>query len=403
MRLLALKRGREKLRRQHEVERLLRRAEQRCVLAERGGGDRRRPATSMRHERFVEGRFERWPGRHGGCPGRDRRRRRARDRARSRAPRCRGRGRRRPRATAADSSAAPVAAAASTRTAKPRGSAGARRRSSACERAAVDLEIPAPGGAARAAELGAPERHVAELAALALRSGERLPVDDEHPADPDLDGEVEHDAGAGGRASPRLGEAGQRRVVAGRERKAAQRPRYERAEIDLAPAERRGLDDPSSPTRCPLPRRRPPRRGPPRHGAARRGHARTSASVAAGVRERRPTADSTIRPPSSIAATRQPGWAISTASTTGPLGCGRSSPDGRPRRPAWTGACSVTRLRARSRAVISVVELVLRPSVSATCDLEIPGRSCTRRRTASAPAARRSAAIPGWWRLVIRC
>ena len=116
-----------------------------------------------------------------------------------------------------------------------------RARASARPSTSRSQQPEAPQGQRR---LRVPERQVPELASLALGTGDRLPVDDEDAADADLDREVENDARILRRSAARLGEACERRVVAGGEWEAAERARYEGAEVDVAPPQRCGLHEP---------------------------------------------------------------------------------------------------------------------------------------------------------------
>ncbi len=256
------------------------------------------------------------------------------------------------------------------------------------ESTAVHLEIPAPGGTTGTPEVQASERHVTELAAFASGADERLPVDHDDAADTDLDREIEdetlHPPPPHGvpRQGPRASRRCRRRTGAREGRRARGRGGRPRASAAWRPA---GAGFPR-----PFPRSTPRSRG---HAgrvrrAARPEPRRISARVASGARARRPSCARTMRPPNSTAATRQPPCAISIAHTTGPSGCGSRRPEGRPRCRDCSGACSTSSSRVRSRAVISVVELLLIRRMRATSDRETPGRSWTRRRTASAPAAR---------------
>ena len=103
----------------------------------------------------------------------------------------------------------PRASTASSR--RDRASAGwpASARSSAL----ADLGLPAADRAAAARASGRVDRHVADLAGVAGRAGQRAPVDDQAAADADLARHVQHVVDADGRAAavPRRGRPGRRR------------------------------------------------------------------------------------------------------------------------------------------------------------------------------------------------
>ena len=82
------------------------------------------------------------------------------------------------------------------------------------ERRAVDGGVPAAEGAAAAALAGIAERHVPELAGGPGRARDRTAGFDDGPADAVRDVQVQHRAGSEAGGAPRLGDAGQGRVVA---------------------------------------------------------------------------------------------------------------------------------------------------------------------------------------------
>ena len=113
-----------------------------------------------------------------------------------------------------------------------------RRAQAAGERPAVDLRAPAPRRPARAGARRVAEGEVAVLPRRAVRPQVRAAVEQQRPAEPDLDGEVERRARAGGRAGAGLGHPGERRVVADLQRHGVGAQRGgDRAEVDGVPGQ----------------------------------------------------------------------------------------------------------------------------------------------------------------------
>ena len=264
---------------------------------------------------------------------------------------------------------------------------------SAGERATIHLEVPAAGRTAGAAEAERAERHVAELATLTLRPDERLPVDHEDAADSHLDREVEHDAGARCRAAARLGEARERCIVSCGEREARERsgtsPRGRHPASSSVAAWRSRLPETVPETDTPIAEAR----------------CRTSAPwSSATLRRCRPGRHPASRPPAhGIARSARPARRLRPASpvrdldgdTSGPSGCGTGG-----RRAARAGRPVRAPLRQQAAPPQPCGDLGRRaaahPEERATSARETPGRSWTRRSTASAPAARWSAPCPEW-------
>ena len=232
-----------------------------------------------------------------------------------------------------------------------------------------------------------------ELPGLAECAEQRSASDEQHAADPNLDREVEHDRDARGDAAPRLGQAGERRVVPGYERHVPERRGHHPGEIDVAPPKRCALHEPFADDGAGD--REGNRRGavadesmeilerPADHPKRGLG---LSGAPAVSLRDPTPAKLHGGSTPAGVRDLR--------GEPTGPSGWATSRPDGRPRLPVSAGATSARSARSRNRATISEAEPLRRPSARATSARGMPGCSWLSRSTASAPAARRSAAAP---------
>ena len=260
---------------------------------------------------------------------------------------------------------------------------GRRRRRGRAQRssaALADLGLPAADRAAAAGGAVRVDRHVADLAAVAGRAGQRLAVDDQPAADADLAGDEQDVVDADRRAAPVLGQGAKVRLVGdqdrhGRAERAApaarpsgtsRQPRF--GAIRPKPSLRRTTPTMATPTPISASRRRA---APARRGArARPGRRRSSSTECAAARPVDPDVLEDLAAEADDAPRR-----ASRQRSRGParrrrVGLGRTSGDGRPGVPCGAPRSSRPRPAAASSPMRPRMALRVSPVRATRSDRE---------------------------------